>query len=205
VKIRGYRIELAEIESVLAHQPGVLRCAVAALGDGPDKTLVAYHTGSADPAALRERLSELLPGHMVPAFFTRLDSLPLTEHGKVDRARLPSPLHPKPVSLHPSPAHLTPLQSTICSLWSTILSLPAPDLNANFFEIGGTSLKLVEAHARLVRILRRQIPVTVLFQYPTISSLAAFLEKNSVTSSRLTAAAERARLQRESLARKPLS
>ena len=191
VKIRGFRIELGEIESLLSHQPGVLRCAVIALGDGADKQLAAYHTGPADPTTLRASLRALLPDHMVPAFFTRLDSLPLTENGKIDRARLPAP-RPGPGvveagSLQPSsPLPRTHLEKTLATLWSEVLAIPAPALDVNFFDIGGTSLKLVEAHSRLVRTLARQIPVTALFQYPTIASLAAFLaEEKPGTPSRL--------------------
>ncbi len=202
VKVRGYRIELGEIEAALSHEPGVLRCAVAALGDGADKQLAAYHAGPAEPAALREALRKRLPDYMVPAYFTRLDSLPLTENGKVDRARLPAPSVP----VQPSASSLQPLEQTLSAIWSAVLSLPAPGLNANFFDIGGTSLKLVDAHSRLVRALRRQIPVTALFQYPTIASLAAFLSQDETAApSRLAAAAERARMQREVLARKQLS
>ena len=206
VKIRGFRIELSEIESVLSRQPGVDRCVVITLGDGPDKTLAAYHTGPADPAALRAALRSALPDHMVPSFFTPLPSLPLTENGKVDRARLPSPFQPLAFSLHTSPTPpRTDLERSLSALWSQILSLPTPDLNANFFDIGGTSLKLVEAHSRLVRTLRRQIPVTALFQYPTIASLAAFLSQDTANReappSGFTAAADRARMQRAALAK----
>jgi len=209
VKIRGYRIELGEIESVLSHQPGVDRCAVIPLGDGPDKLLAAYHTGPADPAVLRATLRHLLPDHMVPAFFTHLETLPLTENGKVDRTRLPSPLltfNFSPLTSPPT-SPTTDLEQTLSTLWSQSLTLSTPNLHANFFDIGGTSLKLVELHSRLVRTLRRQIPVTALFQYPTIASLAAFLsQENSATEhatpSHLTAAADRARMQRAALARK---
>jgi hypothetical protein len=204
VKIRGYRIELGEIESVLAHQPGVLRCVVIALGEGADKQLAAYHAGPADPATLREALRAQLPDYMVPAFFTRLDSLPLTENGKIDRAALPAPAA-LAASTPFVPAN--DIERTLAAIWSEVLPHPAPGLNDNFFDIGGTSLKLVEAHARLVRALRRQIPVTALFQYPTIASLAAFLAPGGAppAPSRLMAAASRARMQREALARKQLS
>jgi amino acid adenylation domain-containing protein len=208
VKIRGFRIELGEIEAALAHQPGVLRCVVIPLGDGADKHLAAYYAGAAEPSALRDALRLSLPDYMVPAFFTRLDSLPLTANGKVDRAKLPAPSISSPSS---GSANLpkTDLEKTLATLWSEILSLPAPDIHANFFDIGGTSLKLVEAHSRLVRTLRRQIPVTALFQYPTIATLAAHLSPPPGTDagappSRLAAAAERARMQREALARKKL-
>jgi aspartate racemase len=204
VKIRGYRIELGEIEAALARQPGVLRCAVVALGEGADRQLAAYYTGAVEVGALREALREALPDYMVPAFFTPLASLPLTENGKVDRGGLPSPFHTVP-----SPAPSNELEKTLTTLWSEVLGHPTPGLHVNFFDIGGTSLKLLEAHSRLVRKLHRQIPVTVLFQYPTIASLAAYLaqdksnpENGTVAPSRLTAAADRARMQRAALARK---
>jgi len=209
VKVRGYRIELGEIEAALAAQPGVSLCAVIALGDGADKQLAAYHTGPAEPADLRATLRQRLPDYMVPAFFTRLDSLPLTGNGKVDRAKLPAP---EAFNAHAeaSETPLNDLEKTLTTLWSEVLGIPSPGLNQNFFDIGGTSLKLVEAHARLVRTMRRQIPVTALFQYPTIASLAAFLAPDAARTaakpvSRLAAAAERARIQRDALARKQLS
>lgn len=200
VKVRGYRIELGEIEATLSEQPGVLRCAVIASGEGADKQLAAYHTGTAEPATLREALRARLPDYMVPAHFTRLDSLPLTENGKLDRARLPAPAAPAaPEGEQPR----SDLEKTLAALWSESLSAPNPGLNTNFFDVGGTSLKLVEVHSRLVRILRRPIPVTALFQYPTIASLAAHLGIESPEpANRLAAAADRARAQRAALARK---
>jgi aspartate racemase len=207
VKIRGYRIEPGEIEAALAAQPGVNRCAVIAIGEGADKHLAAYHTGPAEPDELRAALRRELPDYMVPAFFTRLDSLPLNGNGKIDRGSLPAP------AALSAPAEELPandLEKSLSALWSEVLGIPSPGLNQNFFDIGGTSLKLVEAHARLVRTMRRQIPVTALFQYPTIASLAAFLAPDAARTgakpvSRLAAAAERARIQREALARKQLS
>jgi acyl carrier protein len=141
---------------------------------------------------------------MVPAFFTPLDTLPLTENGKVDRARLPVP--PVPSVPRDRGVPSTSLEKTLATLWSQALSLPDPPLDTNFFDIGGTSLKLVQVHSRLVRALGRQIPVTALFQYPTIASLAAFLDSGAAAApSRLAAVAGRARMQREALARKQLS
>ena len=205
VKIRGYRIELGEIESLLALQSGVHQCAIIALGEGADKQLIAYHTGPAEPATLRDSLRRQLPDYMVPSFFTALEALPLTPNGKLDRARLPSPLVPSIPLVPFVPSN--DLEKTLATLWSEVLPHPAPGLHDNFFDIGGTSLKLVEAHARLVRALHRQVPVTALFQYPTIASLAAYLAPDSTTPGpiRLAAAANRARMQREALARKQLS
>ena len=209
VKIRGYRIELGEIEAALAALPGVNRCVVIARGDGADKQLAAYYTGPADPAPLRDALRLKLPDYMAPAFFTQLESLPLTSNGKVDRASLPPLAAPTPPA-SPAEHPRNDLEKTIAALWADVLGIPSPGLHQNFFDLGGTSLKLVEAHSRLVRALRRQIPVTTLFQYPTISALSAFLAPDAALPaggqpSRLAAAAARARIQRDALARKQLS
>ncbi len=206
VKVRGYRVELGEIEAALALEPGVARCAVVALGDGADKQLAAYFAGAAEPALLRASLRSTLPDHMVPVFFTRLEALPLTTNGKVDRARLPAPAPPP--QTQPDELPRNELEATIAGLWSEILANPSPGLHDNFFDLGGTSLKLVEAHSRLVRALRRHIPVTALFQFPTIAALAGFLAPDAgkaAAPSRLAAAASRARMQREAMARKQLS
>ncbi|OBH69250.1 non-ribosomal peptide synthetase, partial [Mycobacterium intracellulare] len=92
VKIRGYRIELGEIQAALASLDGVEHAAVIAREDRPgDKRLVGYVTGTADPAEARTRLSERLPGYMVPSAVVVLDALPLTVNGKLDTRALPAP------------------------------------------------------------------------------------------------------------------
>jgi amino acid adenylation domain-containing protein len=202
VKVRGYRIELGEIEAALTKQPGVKQSVVVALGDGADKQLAAYFVGDANPTELRDALRHALPEYMTPAFFTGLDVLPLTENGKVDRKRLPAPKATETKEFEPA----NDVERTLAEIWGAVLPHPGPGLNDNFFDIGGTSLKLVEAHSRLVRALKRQIPVTALFEYPTIAKLAAYLSPGAAAPgpSRLLAAATRARLQKEALARKQL-
>ncbi|MEJ8671124.1 hypothetical protein WKI71_30200 [Streptomyces sp. MS1.AVA.1] len=91
VKVRGFRIEPAEVEAALAGCPGVERAVVAARpGPGGGKRLVAYVVGG-DPDLVREHAARTLPAHLLPSAWSRLDTVPLTAHGKVDRAALPEP------------------------------------------------------------------------------------------------------------------
>ena len=91
VKIRGFRIEIGEIESRLLALPGVSEATVVIVSDGgPEASLVAFFSAppSVDGASLREQLAATLPEYMLPTYFHRLDRLPLTENGKIDKRSL---------------------------------------------------------------------------------------------------------------------
>jgi natural product biosynthesis luciferase-like monooxygenase protein len=178
VKIRGFRIELGEIEASLQNVPGVAAAVVVARGDPADRRLVAYvvaRSGAApDSEPLRARLRDALPEYMVPSQIVWLDALPLTPNGKVDRKALPEPnavMTSRPGSAAPS----SELEQTIASLWQEVLRVPSVGLDDNFFDLGGHSLLAVQAHRRLREALQRDLAITVLFQFPTVRSLAGHL------------------------------
>ena len=174
VKVRGFRIELGEIEAALEAHPGVRESAVLAReeADG-ERRLVAWVVprGEAVPAAsLRAFLQERLPGHMVPAAFVTLPALPLTRHGKLDRAALPAP-GLDAVSAAPFAPPETPVERAVAASWEEVLGLPQVGLDDDFFALGGDSIRAIQVRARAEE---RRVHFTLqdLFRFPTVRALA---------------------------------
>lgn len=178
IKIRGHRVELGEIEAVLAEHPTVRECAVAAHGEGGGKQLVAYVAAARDQkpdfAELRRFLKDRLADHLVPAQFVRLDLLPLTPSGKVDRRALPKPVAQAAVSAGPVGPQ-TLIERSIAEVWREVLHLEQVSPEDNFFDLGGNSLMLARVQRGLRAALQFDVPILLLFQYPTIAALAKHL------------------------------
>ena len=187
VKLRGHRIELGEVESVLGRHPAVREAVVIAREDQPgDARLMAYVVAAPDskpnPAELRRFAQEKLPDAMAPSAFMFLDALPLTPNGKVNRKALPAPEGQRPELETAYVAPRTELEQTVAGIWRELLRVGQAGLHDNFFDLGGHSLLVVEMQARLRAALGRNVPVVKLFQYPTISALAAFLSEREESS-----------------------
>ncbi|MEV7597960.1 amino acid adenylation domain-containing protein [Kitasatospora sp. NPDC089797] len=175
VKIRGHRIELGEIESVLAAQPGVRRAVVTARADrAGDARLIAYVVPAAvDLDGLRERAAALLPAHMLPAGYVRLDELPLTPNGKVDRKALPDPSEERSGGGRPPAGEREEL---LCAAFAEALGLERVGADDDFFALGGHSLSATRVVNRLRSALGRDVPVRALFDARTVEALARALE-----------------------------
>jgi amino acid adenylation domain-containing protein len=186
VKINGKRVELDEIEACLRRSPLVEDAAVTAPMDdtGPRKVhaYVKLRAGAGGgPAELRDFLKEEAADYMIPASFTLMDELPLAPTGKVDRSKLPRPrLQPPPgAALQPGAGNET--EKMLLEIWCKVLGTGAVGLNDNFFDLGGTSLQLIQVHARIASVMPNELTVVDLFQYPRISALAQRLAANSGT------------------------
>jgi amino acid adenylation domain-containing protein len=205
VKIRGFRIELSEIESMLARHPAVKECAVLARSDnGSEPRLVAYLvTGPDAPGVedLRSHLAQKLPEYMVPAAFVFLAGFPLTVNGKLDREALPAPGSERPHLATEYVAPQSDLEKMLAGLWKTALRQDQVSVNDNFFDLGADSLMLTTVHRRLQTELKREIPITELFQFPTIRSLAERLGQKGDDAGLGDKVQSRAQLQRAALAR----
>ncbi|KAL4755903.1 uncharacterized protein BDW70DRAFT_165012 [Aspergillus foveolatus] len=123
----------------------------------------------------RPWLAERLPTYMVPAFFVELDAFPLTPNGKIDRKALPDPMSRVEVITKPA----TELERDVLTIWCDVLGHDRIDINDNFCEIGGDSLRVVRVQTELEKLLQRSILPAKLFEHYTIKGLAAYLSEPS--------------------------
>jgi amino acid adenylation domain-containing protein len=180
VKIRGFRIEPGEIEAVLASNPEVRSCAVVPVRDPNLGTqLVAYVVAPPvefSAARLREFLHERLPEFMVPAHFVRLDALPVTQNGKLDRRALPAPARLRPDDLpQPFVPAANDLERRVAAVLAGILGIDRVGQLDNFFELGGNSLAVTRALSRLRDAGLPAVAPAAFFANPTARGLAASL------------------------------
>ncbi|HEX8690813.1 MAG TPA: amino acid adenylation domain-containing protein, partial [Longimicrobium sp.] len=177
VKVRGYRIEPGEIEAVLREHADVREAAVVAREDrSGEKRLVAYVVGgeAAEPRALRAHLSARLPDYMVPGAFVRLEALPLTPSGKVDRRALPAP------DRAAAGAYLAPrtaAEEVLAGIWGEVLDLERVGVEDNFFELGGHSLVATRVVSRVRQAFGVEIPLRAVFEAQTVGALARRVEE----------------------------
>ncbi len=177
VKVRGYRIELGEIEVFFGGQPGVKEAAATVFEPHPgDKRVVAYLVGTDfDLGALRKRAEEALPEYMVPSQLVRMDTLPRTPSGKVDKRSLPSPSRERPALGVEYAAPRPGLETHMAAIWETLLLVDKIGIDDNFFELGGNSLLALRSVARTEEQAPKPLPITRFFEYPTIRGQVAYL------------------------------
>jgi amino acid adenylation domain-containing protein len=208
VKLRGHRIELGDVEAALASHDAVAQAAAMIQGDGPHARLVAFVVPRAGrdlvPAELGEYAATRLPYYMVPTSIVAIDALPLTTTDKVDRARLPM-LDSAADAPREGRMPEGELEHTIARVWREVLEQDAVTTTDNFFDLGGTSFRIVQVRARLSEVLGRPIELHDLFRYPTIRSLARALHDPADAAAPPdeadTSVARRAERQRDALRR----
>ena len=180
VKISGHRIELAEVELALSALPGIKQAVVIASNHLAGQTqLVAYlqsNNPSREITDFRKHASTVLPNFMLPAHYVLVQDFPRTSSGKIDKKALSPPHYERPSSapLYKKPATTT--QKNLTKTWSKILQISKIGIDDNFFEIGGTSLLAQKTVAILQRKHGYKVPITKLYQFPTIAGLAIFLD-----------------------------
>jgi amino acid adenylation domain-containing protein len=184
VKIRGFRIELGEIEATLESFPAVNEAVVIArpMTNG-ELRLIAYMVErngmTVDQPLLRAHLNTRLPEHMIPAVWMTLAKMPLSPNGKVDRRALPDPAQ---TSAMPVAGTISTTENMLMTLWCRVLETSSIDPEASFFDLGASSLHVAEVHGELVR-QHTTLPITALYQFPTIRLLARHLSDASTADS----------------------
>ncbi|HDT5674553.1 TPA: enterobactin non-ribosomal peptide synthetase EntF [Klebsiella variicola] len=183
LKIRGQRIELGEIDRVMSGLPDVAQAVShacvfnqAAATGGDARQLVGYLVSDSglplDTAALKARLAEQLPPHMVPVVLMQLADLPLSANGKLDRKALPLPtLGGERSGRPPEPG----METLVATAFSQLLGCEVNDIDADFFALGGHSLLAMRLAAQLSRQLARQVTPGQVMVASTVGKLSALL------------------------------
>jgi amino acid adenylation domain-containing protein len=179
VKIRGFRVELGEIENQLEKYAEIREAVVLAREDkNGDRYLCAYVVSANEFAVsgLKEYLAQHMPGYMIPPYFVQLEQIPLTLSGKVNMKALPEP----EVGLKAGKEYSAPrdeIEEKLADLWCDILGIEKDilDIGANFFDLGGHSLKASVLVLRIHQVFHLKVPLAVVFKSPTIIGLARYI------------------------------
>ncbi|TYP74350.1 non-ribosomal peptide synthetase [Aquimarina intermedia] len=177
VKIRGYRMELGEIQYRLSQYSEISECAVVVKKDSGDAMLVGYYVGEKELSneAITAFLSASLPPYMIPSHFMKLEELPLTRNGKLDKKSLPSP------TIILTEEYVLPKGETekkLACIWASILNIPEETIGSknSFFDLGGHSLKAGFLVSKLFKEFGISIPLKIVFSHPDISALANYID-----------------------------
>ncbi len=184
VKLRGFRIELGEIESVLRTHPAINDAVVVLREDIPgEPRLVAYVVSGSGPvgaAAIREFASQLLPEYMLPSVVILVDQFPLSASGKINRRALPVPESvPRQIAEdHPeAEGAKDALEEKLLTIFREVLRNDQIGVTDSFFRYGGYSLLTVRLFSRIDRELHARLPISMLFDAPTVRDLARVIHR----------------------------
>lgn len=179
VKVRGFRVELAEIETVLGEHPAVAATAVVVRQHGEAAQLIAYlapRTGrTLDRAGVESFVRDRLPSYMLPQHYILLDTLPMTDRGKVDRAALPDPAPDLDRGVgYEEPR--TKIEREVALAFAEALGIERVGRHQDFFANGGNSLLIARVGSRLSKAYGVDLPLHSLFTTPTVAGVATTIE-----------------------------
>ncbi len=177
VKIGGHRIEPGEIESVMRELKGIITVSVVPVGKENDLRLAAYYTGKVEEEEIRTTLQESLPLYMIPHFFKRMDSLPLTPSGKINRKALPD-IHENVYDVVREAS--TDEETVLLAIVREVLGNSNIGIDTNYFSAGGDSIRAIQAASRL-REHGWSLSAGDFFVAPVISDLARIMTRTVST------------------------
>jgi acyl carrier protein len=150
-----------------------------------ESELVAYFVpeGPAPSAAeLRAHAARMLPASHVPVRFVAVAELPRLTGGKLDRRAL---LRAAALAEETTEADVPAgepsddVEQWLAGVWSVVLDVPTPALDADFFALGGSSLRAVQVLARVETVLGVELRLAAFFEHPTLRSFAAMVRDQS--------------------------
>lgn len=179
VKIRGFRIELGEIEKIMLQHELIKEVLVIDVVDvDGNKQLCAYYVADEELpiSEMRDFLRVEMPDYMVPSYFVRLDSIPLSPNGKADRKRLPEPTE----YINTNTVYVEPegeVEIRLCKIFSEILHVAKVGALDDFFELGGNSLKASAVVSKIYDEYKIELPLMIVFNHPNVRDLAKTMEE----------------------------
>lgn len=185
VKIKGgYRVELSEIEVVIGNIPGISQTKVIVREDTPGlRRIVAYvilSNNRITEATIKAKVDAQLPAYMAPDSYVILQEFPRTVSGKIDKFSLPVPEKVLAVNAADYKAPVSELEQYIKTLWEDILQVKNISINADFFDLGGSSLIAIEMVTRIEKEKNIQLPVVSVYDYGTVEKLAKLIHENKI-------------------------
>ncbi|MGF2373516.1 amino acid adenylation domain-containing protein, partial [Bacillus inaquosorum] len=179
VKVRGHRIELGEIQAALLQLPAIKEAAVITRTDEQGQAAVYAYIVTKDQQAanaseIRTSLKTMLPDFMLPARLIQIDSIPLTVNGKLDQKALPEPDKHGYIADDIRPRN--EIEKVMAEIWEELLDVEELGVSANFFELGGDSIKALQVCARLKQC-GFETTVREMFEHQTLGELSARVRK----------------------------
>lgn len=206
VKIAGHRIELEEIDfAVQAHEEVRRAVAVVAGKDDGREIVAVFEAARTIPTEeIAAWCRTRLPAYMQPRRFEQVAELPRNANGKVDRIKslsLVAAAAPQAVALSALAPAGSDLEAALCAIWAEVLNRPSVPADANFFDLGGTSLLMIRANVEIKRRLGREVSTTDLFAHPKIQDLVRFMQGAGPALEAVETAQQRGARQRELMQR----
>lgn len=182
VKLRGQRIELGEVEQTLEKHGGITQAVVQLSKTKTDEDyLVAYYTGSfVEDGELISLLQKFLPIYMIPSFFVHLEAFELLSNGKVNRKKLPEHIIRQEEQATSVQGPTNEFEEIVAQTWAEVLKLNSLGIDENFIRLGGNSLNAMAITARLKTAFELDLALTLVFDYPTVRSYAAYVRKQII-------------------------
>lgn len=177
VKIRGFRIELEEIEKRILEISDINKVHVTVIGDDANKKLCAYYVSlnDVDIKQIKADLKKYLPMYMIPAFFIRVDKMPLSPNGKIDERLLPKPDASSMISEAFTKPE-TDLERELYSIWSDVLQESNFGVDSEFIDVGGDSLSIIQIVSKISSKYQVEIPISIMNESLTIRKMAHYIE-----------------------------